>query len=80
VADGAIADGRFNVARSPGNAGGSRYWLAYVNCRKTKALNLISMSNLIYVGLDVLAKKSAATPKKIIDKCKARLRAYDEII
>jgi len=31
------------------------------------------------VIVEVFAKKTGATPKKIIDKCKARLRAYDEI-
>ena len=28
---------------------------------------------------EVFAKKTGATPRKVIDKCKARLRAYDEI-
>jgi phage-related protein len=31
------------------------------------------------VIVDVFAKKSGATPKKVIDTCKARLKAYDEI-
>jgi phage-related protein len=31
------------------------------------------------VIFEVFAKKTGATPKKVIDKCKARLRAYDEI-
>ncbi|MGB6045386.1 MAG: type II toxin-antitoxin system RelE/ParE family toxin [Pirellulales bacterium] len=31
------------------------------------------------VIVEVFAKKTGATPKKVIDKCKARLRAYDEI-
>jgi len=30
------------------------------------------------VVVEVFAKKTGATPKKVIDKCKARLRAYDE--
>lgn len=28
---------------------------------------------------EVFVKKTATTPKKIIDKCKVRLKAYDEI-
>ena len=28
--------------------------------------------------VEVFAKKSASTPKRIIDRCKARLSAYDE--
>lgn len=31
------------------------------------------------VIVEVFAKKTGATPKKVIDKCKARLTAYDEI-
>ncbi|NQT12504.1 MAG: type II toxin-antitoxin system RelE/ParE family toxin [Planctomycetes bacterium] len=31
------------------------------------------------VIVEVFAKKTAATPKRVIDTCKARLRAYDEI-
>jgi phage-related protein len=31
------------------------------------------------VIVEVFPKKSGATPKKVIDTCKARLRAYDEI-
>ena len=31
------------------------------------------------VIVEVFAKKTGATPKKVIDKCKARLRAYDKI-
>ena len=31
------------------------------------------------VIVEVFAKKTGTTPKKVIDKCKARLRAYDEI-
>ena len=31
------------------------------------------------VIVEIFAKKSGATPKKVIDTCKARLRAYDEI-
>ena len=31
------------------------------------------------VIVEVFAKKTGATPKKVIDKCKARLRGYDEI-
>lgn len=31
------------------------------------------------VIVEVFAKKSGATPKKVIDNCKARLKAYDEI-
>lgn len=31
------------------------------------------------VIVEVFAKKTGATPKKVIDKCKARLKAYDEI-
>jgi len=31
------------------------------------------------VSVEVFAKKTGATPKRLIDKCKARLRAYDEI-
>jgi phage-related protein len=31
------------------------------------------------VIVDVFAKKTAATPKKVIDTCKARLKAYDSI-
>ena len=31
------------------------------------------------VIVEVFAKKSSATPKRIIDRCKARLRAYDEV-
>jgi phage-related protein len=32
------------------------------------------------VIVEVFAKKTGATPKKIIDSCKARLKAYDEIV
>jgi phage-related protein len=31
------------------------------------------------VIVEVFAKKTGATPKKVIDTCKARLRVYDEI-
>jgi len=31
------------------------------------------------VIVEVFAKKTATTPKKVVDTCKARLRAYDEI-
>lgn len=31
------------------------------------------------VIVEVVAKKTGVTPKTIIDKCKARLKAYDEI-
>ena len=31
------------------------------------------------VIVEVFAKKTGATPKRIIDTCKARLRAYDEV-
>jgi phage-related protein len=31
------------------------------------------------VIVEVFSKKTHATPKNVIDKCKARLRAYDEI-
>lgn len=31
------------------------------------------------VIVEVFAKTSGATPKKVIDTCKSRLRAYDEI-
>ena len=31
------------------------------------------------VIVEVFAKKTGATPKKVIDKCRARLRAYDRI-
>lgn len=31
------------------------------------------------VILDVFSKKTAATPKSVIDSCKRRLRAYDEL-
>jgi phage-related protein len=31
------------------------------------------------VIVDIFAKKTGATPKRIISTCKARLRAYDEI-
>ena len=31
------------------------------------------------VIVEVFAKKTGATPKKVIDKCKSRLKAYDEI-
>ena len=30
------------------------------------------------VIVEVFAKKTGATPKRVIDKCKARLKAYDE--
>lgn len=29
--------------------------------------------------IEVFAKKTGTTPKKVMDKCKARLRGYDEI-
>lgn len=32
------------------------------------------------VIVDVFSKKTGATPKNIVDKCKARLKAYDEIV
>jgi phage-related protein len=28
---------------------------------------------------DVFAKKTGATPKSVIDKCRSRLKAYDDI-
>jgi phage-related protein len=31
------------------------------------------------VIVEVFAKKSGATPKKVIDKCKARLKSYDAV-
>ena len=31
------------------------------------------------VIVEIFAKKSGATPRKVIDTCQARLRAYDEI-
>ena len=31
------------------------------------------------VIVEVFVKKTGATPKNVIDKCKARLKAYDEI-
>ncbi len=31
------------------------------------------------VILDVLAKKTTSTPKSVIDRCQARLKAYDQI-
>ncbi len=31
------------------------------------------------VIVEVFAKKTRTTPKQVIDRCKARLRAYDEI-
>ncbi len=31
------------------------------------------------VIVEVFAKKTGTTPKNVIDKCKARLKAYDEI-
>ena len=31
------------------------------------------------VIVEVFAKKTYSTPKRVIDKCKARLKAYDEI-
>ncbi len=31
------------------------------------------------VIVDIFAKKTGATPKNIINKCRSRLRAYDEI-
>jgi phage-related protein len=31
------------------------------------------------VIVEVFAKKTGATPKKVIDKCKARLKTYDDI-
>lgn len=31
------------------------------------------------VILEVFAKKTTATPKKVIDNCQARIKAYDEI-
>ena len=31
------------------------------------------------VIVEVFAKKTGATPKKVIEKCKARLKAYDKV-
>ena len=39
---------------------------------------MVRLDSDAIVIVEVFAKKTAATPKKVIDGCKARLRAYDQ--